>query len=341
MKKLILIFTLVFTLFTFSLGADLSDIQDHWAVLNIMKATNNEFFSGYPDGTFKPNNTITRLEFITIMTKVLENTVDIDIDSYNNIFKYEDLDDNSWGMPFYNKLMYYAEAFSNEMSVNKGETFAKKIFGNDLEPNKPITREEAVTLMEYFLDKDKLTGEELMFSDTMESPYREEIQQFCKSGIIKGYPDGTFKPTNNITRAEASVIIVELFDNKDLIKDVQWKNESPYINTEVIRTEPEEVVLQVLLNESKNNYSMAYQYLSSIYKEDNEISNSSYYEKNTQSHILPTDFIFDENSIEIKIKKESDESVEVSFKSMDAENEYLLELVLVGIEDWYINAKKY
>ena len=136
MKKMILIFTLVFTLFTFSLGASLSDIQDHWVVLNIMKATNDEFFSGYPDGTFKP--------------------------------------------------------------------------------------------------------------------------------------------INNITRAEASVIIVELFDNKDLIKDVQWKNESPYVNTEVIRTEPEEVVLQTLLNESKDNYSRAYQYLSSIYKEDNEISNSSY-----------------------------------------------------------------
>ena len=342
MKKIIALLVLISMLFTCSLGSGFSDVENHWAILNIIKASNNGFFSGYPDGSFKPNNTITRLEFITIMTKLLDKTLSVDIDGYNNMFDYEDLDENSWGRPFFNKLMYYAHVFSDETAEDiKGMNFAKKIFGENLEPNKPITREEAVALMAEFLDDTKLSDDEISFNDIQNSPFIGDIQKFCKTAIIKGYPDGTFKPQNNITRAEASVIIIALFEQNDFIKKVQWKVPSTIINPEILRNNPEDVVFQALLSESLGDYLEAYQYLSWDYKRNNGIMNSNYYGKIKETHLLPEDFVFDEDTIEIKVKKEKDEFIQLSFRNSEMKNDYLIELVLVGAEDWYINSKNY
>jgi len=342
MKKILITLILGTMLFTCSMGATLFDIDGHWATLSIIQATNRSIFNGYPDGTFKPDNTITRLEFITIMTKLLDNVAIVDIDNYDNIFKYDDLDEDSWGYPIFNKLMYYAHVFSDERADDiKGKNLAIKVFGDTLEPNKPITREEAVALMAAFLDDSKLSGDELIFTDILDSVYKYDIQKFCKTGIIQGYPDGTFKPKNNITRAEASVIIVQLLSNRDFIKNVEWKIESRFPNHNIYRTEPGNVVYLALFNESIGKYAEAYQYLSPVYKEKNGITTSNYYKKISDSHLIPVGFSFDENTIKISPKKEKDGVIEVEFNDSELKEKYLLELVLIGPEDWYINSKNY
>ena len=260
----------------------------------------------------------------------------------DNIFKYDDLDESSWGTPFFNKLMYYGHVFSEETIDDiKGSTLAKKVFGETLEPSKPITREEAVALMTVFLDKEELTKESKVFTDTVDSAFKEDIETFCKTGIINGYPDGTFKPKNNITRAEASVIIGNLYENDRFIKDITWGNGTTFLDPDVVRVDPEDNVYQVLLNESRGDYAKAHQYLSGEYKAQYGIYNPNYFFKNKESHIMPEEFVFDKNAVDISAKGEKNDNVTVEFKSKDSEKIYQLELVLVGLDDWYINSKNY
>ena len=51
--------------------ADFSDISGHWAELDIAIAVNNGWIVGYPDGTFRPNQTITRAEAMALINRVL------------------------------------------------------------------------------------------------------------------------------------------------------------------------------------------------------------------------------------------------------------------------------
>jgi hypothetical protein len=50
----------------------LTDIAGHWAESNIKKLVSLGAISGYPDGTFRPNNNITRAEFVTVLVKAFQ-----------------------------------------------------------------------------------------------------------------------------------------------------------------------------------------------------------------------------------------------------------------------------
>ena len=71
--------------------------------------------------------------------------------------------------------------------------------------NKPITRAEVVAMMDPFIDDLDTSGCEL--TDINSSKFRSSILKAYASGLVNGYPDGTFKPNNPITRAEMAVIL--------------------------------------------------------------------------------------------------------------------------------------
>ena len=68
---LILIITLVLGSFTIPVSAQVSDISGHWAESRISAWIEKGWASGYSDGTFKPNNSVTRAEFMTLANKHL------------------------------------------------------------------------------------------------------------------------------------------------------------------------------------------------------------------------------------------------------------------------------
>ena len=79
-----------------------------------------------------------------------------------------------------------------------------EVFGTSLDMNKAITREEVVALMDCFL---KYEGSDANFTDLGNSAFETSILKAYESGLINGYPDGTFRPNNPITRAEMAVIL--------------------------------------------------------------------------------------------------------------------------------------
>ena len=79
-----------------------TDIQGHWAQNTINKWVDKGDISGYPDGTFRPNNTITRAEVTTIVNRMLGRAADKDyVDSHKDqLRQFPDVAQTNWA--YYN-----------------------------------------------------------------------------------------------------------------------------------------------------------------------------------------------------------------------------------------------
>ncbi|MDP5276119.1 S-layer homology domain-containing protein [Chengkuizengella axinellae] len=211
MKKLslyLLILTLVFSVLSTSVIADttsFTDTKGHWAESSIERMAGEGHIGGYPDGSFKPEGQITRAEFTAILTRI------VGIDEVENPFK--DANDAKWA----DGIIGGAEDVG---IIEKSE------YGSYFQPNTPITRLEmskmitrAFILEDEYEDKFDTYGSYdqggLIFKDAKEisnddAPY---VAFATDLGIIGGYPDKTFKPFNQATRAEAVVMLLRFIDN--------------------------------------------------------------------------------------------------------------------------------
>ena len=78
-------------------SATFSDVIGHWAAKEIGIAYYNDWIKGYPDGTFKPDQNITRAEAMTLINRVLERKPESPADLLTNMNKWTDnLDTSKW-----------------------------------------------------------------------------------------------------------------------------------------------------------------------------------------------------------------------------------------------------
>ncbi len=144
---------------------------------------------GYPDGTIRPNETITRAEVTTIFYRLLTSARRDEIFTSENSFR----DVNS--------SMWYNKAASSMAAGGYIQGYADGTFG----ANKPITRAEFVCLAARFATK---TTGFASYTDVDNGHWAARSIAICASnGWVQGYEDGTFRPDQPITRAEAMTII--------------------------------------------------------------------------------------------------------------------------------------
>ena len=174
-----------------------SDIAKHWARDGIYKLSYMEILKGYPDGTMKPDKTLTRAEFIVMLARAI-NLPDTDL--YNQY--YDDINLNHWGFQYIQEAK--AAGIINIFNESK------------LNPDKIITREEMTIIAAAVVRDIPLTSPSKSFKDLSTGyRYMDSINTVTGLGIIKGMPDGTFKPYVGASRAEAAVIIQRILDVKD------------------------------------------------------------------------------------------------------------------------------
>lgn len=167
----------------------LSDLDNHWAKQYIEELISKSIVGGYPDGTFKPNATITRAEF----TKILMAGI------------YDDIDYTT-STPWYQT---YADTAITKGIIENGEF---------TDYTKEITRYEmARMLARAGEDTSKFQVEstnKTTFQDDADiiAEGKAYIMTVSDAGIITGYPDGSFGPNKNATRAEASVMLNRFLD---------------------------------------------------------------------------------------------------------------------------------
>ncbi len=146
------------------------------------------YIVGYPDSTVRPQNGITRAEVATIFFRLLtDETRDANSTKSNS---YSDVETGDW----YN----HAVSTLSAMGIVKGSH-------GKFNPNAPITRAEFAAIAARFDDKANTTAAD--FSDIASHWAKDEISAAANNGWINGYTDGTFRPNNHITRAEAMTLV--------------------------------------------------------------------------------------------------------------------------------------
>ena len=172
------------------------------------------YIVGYPDSTVRPQNGITRAEVATIFFRLLtDETRNANSTKTNS---YSDVAAGAW----YN----HAVSTLSAMGIVKGDSQGK------FNPNAPITRAEFAAIAARFDDKANTTAVD--FSDIASHWAKNEISAAANNGWINGYTDGTFRPNNKITRAEAMTLVNRVLKRlpetaEDLHNDmIKWSDNS-------------------------------------------------------------------------------------------------------------------
>ncbi len=104
-------------------AVDFSDIASHWAKDEISAAANNGWINGYTDGTFRPNNKITRAEAMTLVNRVLKRLPETAEDLHNDMIKGSDNSDTSaW---YYLAVQEATNSHYYDIKENKHEKWSK------------------------------------------------------------------------------------------------------------------------------------------------------------------------------------------------------------------------
>ncbi len=150
------------------------------------------YINGFPDNTFRPDEKLTRAQTVQIVTKATEND---DLAQFGYLSGFSDIKQSDW----YFSAVAYLENYD----------ILPESWKNEFEPNKAITRAEFLYILDGMFVKYPDAVKYFTFSDvTKEStPYYEAIMTAVASGCVEGYEDGTFRPENELTRAEAVTFV--------------------------------------------------------------------------------------------------------------------------------------
>lgn len=161
-----------------------------WYYNNVMQAAANGIVSGYPDGTFKPGNSVTRRDFAIMLTQMLGVSND-----GTAVSPFIDVDDDDYGVV----SIAYCKAHNIISGYDDG-TF---------KPDATITRQEAASMIVKAMGVSKVSDELYPDDSTIAGWAKDAVYKAKAAGLMKGYEeDGTFRPTGKITRAEAASIMV-------------------------------------------------------------------------------------------------------------------------------------
>lgn len=208
----------------------LSDSNNHWASLFISRLQRTRILpellpiiGGYPDGTFRPDRPVTRFEFLKMAMlstciALQNNTIDVPV-RFLDVLSIPQLEEDP-DTSLRRKIIYTAVSYGIVQGYDDG-TF---------QPDQPVNRAEALKILtlaaQLQLPPGAETGVTLAFPDVEERDwFAPTLKTAMYYDIVSGYPDGTFRPGNPITRAESAKIIW------------QTMRINPYINGYVLPAE--------------------------------------------------------------------------------------------------------
>ena len=189
MKRFVMVVMSFVVLVHSTYAVALTDVQEHWAKESVGYLVELGIVDGFEDGTFKPEDTIQVDAFIKMVVTSLGHTLE------NGSFY--------WASTFIDK--------AKELGLVKEGEFATY--------ERPITRAEMACMIVRALQEeypDNLDEYKSLITDydTIADIYQDYIVKAYAKGIITGYQDGSFKPEQNATRAEAAAMIVRMIDGE-------------------------------------------------------------------------------------------------------------------------------
>ncbi|WP_139996742.1 S-layer homology domain-containing protein [Paenibacillus paridis] len=178
----------------------LSDITGHWAETAIKQAVGSGMVNGYPDGTFKPNHTVTRAEF----TVMLMNTL-----------KLQGLDAGT--SPAFTDEAKIGAWAKNAVAQAVQAGYLKGYADGSFRPDAAITRAEMAMIVANALGLSLQASSETGFADDKAIPdwAKNAVSAVKMLGIVGGKGNNTFDPNAGTTRAEAVTVLLKILDQKN------------------------------------------------------------------------------------------------------------------------------
>jgi len=190
-----------------------SDSAGHWAEDIIQKLAERGIIAGYPDGTVKPDNIITRGEFCALLARYLELDT---TGAEKEMPTFSDIDGN-WSEA-------NIEALVDVGIIDPGD------YDGNFRSTEPITRIEIIRMMVRSIHKgdaaEAYTGGTGFSDDSALNGADKGYAHYADDyGLVKGYPDNTIRPDDESTRAEAFALLERQKDAADKAAEEAKKNQ--------------------------------------------------------------------------------------------------------------------
>ncbi len=183
-----------------SYAAGFKDTSKHWAKTYINEAVNYGFVSGYTDGTFKPDNPITRAEFTKMLNAAIGNTAETDIN-------FPDVTSGKW---------YY-----NDVRKGVAAGFISGKSNGNFDPDAKITRQETAVMLSRIVPTYGSKATLKVYSDYKDVEYWAEtaLEKITAKGYLGAYNDGKLHPRDNLTRGQAAKILTLVLQKETIDKN--------------------------------------------------------------------------------------------------------------------------
>lgn len=165
-------------------GISFHDVDNgSWFKSDLEYCVNENLINGYSDGTFKPNKEISKAEFITVVIA--------------SVFEKEPNGSTLWYSKSYNKALSH-------------DLIDVEFYQSDA--NQSISREEMAVVISKVLEISDVTLDDSKVKEDIKDYHliKEEnktaVMNTYKSGIISGFPDGTFRPNETLKRSQLSKV---------------------------------------------------------------------------------------------------------------------------------------
>jgi len=181
------------------------DLSNHWAKADIEKLAAKQIVKGRTDTRFAPEATISRAEFTALLVRALGLSA-----AKSAVFS--DVPTNAW----------YAEAASMAVEAQ----LVTGTGGGKFQPDAPVTREQIATLIARALDMTgrasgdgapTASGSTMTDATQISSWASDAVTSLLNAHIVKGFPDGTFRPQQHASRTEATVILKRMLEYVEFI----------------------------------------------------------------------------------------------------------------------------
>ena len=207
-------------------GIYFSDIQRHWAKAHISAAVRNGWMKGVSATRFEPDSPMTRAQAAVLLVRVLDPDISAadagdevaagaevqDVQMFADKTVEDSPESNvtavSDDSAFTDTAGHWAQ---REIEIAAEAGIIKGVGNNRFEPDKVLTREQMAVLLDRLLDDGSGSGSYSPVSFTDVDPFEawsySAICRMTAADLIKGFPDGTFRPREAISRGQMAVLI--------------------------------------------------------------------------------------------------------------------------------------
>lgn len=174
------------------------------------------YINGYPDGSVRPDGKITREEMTAILYRIVNHDYEKPFIPTGDAFP--DVEENRWS------------AHDIEYMADKGILYGYP--DGEFKPANNLTRAEFAALISRFVKLEK-TDKENPFPDVDKTHWAyDDILRLTASGLLQGYEDGTYRPEDKITRAEAMTVINKILGRNPSESYVKSLDYNPFTDLE-------------------------------------------------------------------------------------------------------------